>query len=128
MDRCCGAQPLLLLILGGTPHAQPWLDAAASLKALPLQVCQIATAGGNATHSRHSGSGKLDVQPSQQSQPGLPTFVDATGQWQQVRGVPEGGAILVRPDGHVAWRSRGSDTVEHCTDELRTAIQRVMGL
>lgn len=30
----------------------------------------------------------------------------ADGQWQGLRGVGASGAILVRPDGHVAWRSR----------------------
>lgn len=33
---------------------------------------------------------------------------DADGTWQTVYEVDEDGAVLVRPDGHVAWRSRGA--------------------
>ena len=32
---------------------------------------------------------------------------DATGQWVRLRGVGEDGAVLVRPDAHVGWRSHG---------------------
>lgn len=34
-------------------------------------------------------------------------FQDLDGQWQAVKEVQEGGAILVRPDNFVAWRSQG---------------------
>ncbi|MEA3301079.1 MAG: FAD-dependent monooxygenase [Pseudomonadota bacterium] len=33
------------------------------------------------------------------------TLVDAEGRWSEVKGIGPRGAILVRPDGHVAWRS-----------------------
>lgn len=124
MDRCCGAHPLLLLILGATPHAQPWLAAAASLKALPLRICQISPVDGHAGNTP-SGSGGSTYQ---QTSAGCVTFADAAGQWQRVREVSEAGAVLVRPDGHVAWRSRGAGGVEHCTQQLRTFIERVMSL
>jgi hypothetical protein len=32
------------------------------------------------------------------------------GNWAALYGVEAGGAVLVRPDGHVAWRIRGSET------------------
>lgn len=32
------------------------------------------------------------------------------GNWSALYGVEAGGAVLVRPDGHVAWRIRGSET------------------
>jgi len=35
-------------------------------------------------------------------------FDDVQGNWADLYGVEAGGAVLVRPDGHVAWRSRGS--------------------
>ncbi|MDF2708632.1 MAG: FAD-dependent oxidoreductase [Nonomuraea muscovyensis] len=34
-------------------------------------------------------------------------LVDVEGRWQERYGVDEGGAVLVRPDGYVAWRSPG---------------------
>lgn len=35
---------------------------------------------------------------------GGPALRDAYGTWREVRGTHEAGALLVRPDGHVAWR------------------------
>ena len=32
-------------------------------------------------------------------------FADAAGRWAEAYGVTDGGAVLVRPDGFVAWRS-----------------------
>jgi 2,4-dichlorophenol 6-monooxygenase len=46
---------------------------------------------------------------------------DIEGQWELLRGVEAGGAILVRPDGHVAWRG---DVV---SVELIQAIFRSIG-
>jgi hypothetical protein len=50
---------------------------------------------------------------------------DPDGNWQAAYGVDADGAVLVRPDGHVAWRSRSaaSDPVE----ALRAALDRVLG-
>jgi 2-polyprenyl-6-methoxyphenol hydroxylase-like FAD-dependent oxidoreductase len=36
-------------------------------------------------------------------------LMDRFGEWQSLYGVPSDGAVLVRPDGHVAWRSSTSD-------------------
>jgi 2,4-dichlorophenol 6-monooxygenase len=35
---------------------------------------------------------------------GEPGTMDPYGYWQQIREIPEAGALLVRPDGYVAWR------------------------
>jgi hypothetical protein len=50
---------------------------------------------------------------------------DPDGNWHEAYGVDAGGAVLVRPDGHVAWRSRSaaSDPME----VLRAALDRVFG-
>ena len=29
---------------------------------------------------------------------------DASGTWKELRNLPPGGALLIRPDGHIAWR------------------------
>lgn len=50
------------------------------------------------------------------------TAFDLEGQWELVRGVGAQGAILVRPDGHVAWRG---DSV---SEKLIEAIYRSTGL
>lgn len=36
-------------------------------------------------------------------------YADHDGSWQRVREIAEDGAILVRPDNHVAWRSLGAN-------------------
>jgi putative polyketide hydroxylase len=52
-------------------------------------------------------------------------LVDPDGNWQEVYGVDADGAVLVRPDGHVAWRSRSapSDPME----VLRVALDCILG-
>lgn len=35
---------------------------------------------------------------------GAPGTIDPYGYWRQIREIPEAGALLVRPDGYVAWR------------------------
>ena len=51
---------------------------------------------------------------------------DPSGSWCDVYGIDDGGAVLVRPDGHVAWRARTS--VLEPTTELRTALDQVLGM
>lgn len=43
--------------------------------------------------------------PASPATPGA--FIDTDGAWACVRGTDDDGALLVRPDGHVAWRSPG---------------------
>lgn len=46
------------------------------------------------------------------------------GIWQRLREVSAGGAILVRPDGHVGWRCSGPPETEQSTHQLRPAVAR----
>ena len=135
-----GSGTALLLILGAQSRAQPWAEAAAQLSgSLPLAVCHIVAAGeasgGGSTPESSSSDNSGGSSSSGSSAPGdagpgprMPTFVDADGQWQRLREVAEEGAILVRPDGHVAWRSRGGGAAEECAQRLRAAVQHVMCL
>lgn len=53
-------------------------------------------------------------------------YDDVAGEWEAIREVGDQGAILVRPDRHIAWRSLGlRDTP---ADELRAVLQRVLAL
>jgi putative polyketide hydroxylase len=50
---------------------------------------------------------------------------DPDGNWHKAYGVDTDGAVLVRPDGHVAWRSRSR--ASNPSEALRTALDCVFG-
>jgi 2,4-dichlorophenol 6-monooxygenase len=78
-----------------------WQDAARSLD---LPFLRIVTTG------------------SQQAQ-------DLYFEWQRVREIEEAGALLVRPDGVIAWRSRdGAEDVRDAAEKLSAAICAVLDL
>lgn len=52
-------------------------------------------------------------------------LVDPEGNWAKAYGVPEDGAVLVRPDAFVAWRSTGSDPDQDAT--LAGVLSRATG-
>lgn len=52
-------------------------------------------------------------------------FTDPTGAWTAVREIDDGGAVLVRPDNHVAFRSLGAATDP--IDMLEAALVTVLG-
>jgi putative polyketide hydroxylase len=51
--------------------------------------------------------------------------VDPDGNWHEAYGVDTDGAVLVRPDGHVAWRSRTG--VSNPLEVLRAALDCLFG-
>ena len=53
-------------------------------------------------------------------------FYSHAADWADLYGVEVGGAVLVRPDGHVAWRSRSSSTEPDALIRtvLRTVVRR----
>jgi len=52
-------------------------------------------------------------------------LIDPDRNWHVANGVDADGAVLVRPDGHVAWRSRSA--ASNPTEALRAALDRVFG-
>jgi 2,4-dichlorophenol 6-monooxygenase len=51
---------------------------------------------------------------------------DVYGDWARIREIADGGALLVRPDRHIAWRSH--DRVEDPLNALRDAVRSVLAL
>lgn len=85
-------------LLVDASHADVWRAAAAGAAAAPLDVVAIG-AGADVT--------------------------DPEGTWARLREVEPGGAVLVRPDWHVAWRTPGlpDDPAAALTD----AVTRILG-
>jgi 2-polyprenyl-6-methoxyphenol hydroxylase-like FAD-dependent oxidoreductase len=53
-------------------------------------------------------------------------LTDVDGTWQKLYAIDDAGAVLVRPDGHVAWRSRGGSADPAGT--LQAALDGILGL
>ena len=53
-------------------------------------------------------------------------YADADGRWAAVKEISEQGAVLVRPDNHVAWRSMGAarDAISDLASALRAILAR----
>jgi putative polyketide hydroxylase len=49
---------------------------------------------------------------------------DPDGQWAAIYGIDDAGAVLVRPDGYVAWRSRSMAADPVTT--LRAALNQIL--
>lgn len=93
-----GAATSFALITG--PGGTPWCEAAARLAekfAIPILTASIGTGA---------------------------EFADVDGRWQTVRQITDEGAILVRPDNHVAWRSMGGS--ENAEDVLAQALSHIL--
>ena len=52
-------------------------------------------------------------------------FGDPYGEWQRIRGTGDSGAVLVRPDGHIAWRACQAGEKE--LQALAEAAARLLG-
>ena len=93
--------PRGLTLLVDAEHADQWATAA-----------RAAGDAGSPLHVRAIGSGA--------------DWTDPTGDWAAVRGVGSGGAVLVRPDRHIAWRA--PDWSDDRPAELRRSVCLVLAL
>jgi 2-polyprenyl-6-methoxyphenol hydroxylase-like FAD-dependent oxidoreductase len=66
----------------------------------------------------------LDVAARSIGAPG--EWSDATGDFARIYGIGERGAVLVRPDGHVAYRERAARSVSDARERLESALRRVL--
>jgi hypothetical protein len=132
----CGAGSLLLLLGPGVAgsSSSPWQEAASQLRreelvrGVQLHMLQLLPAGAGC-----SGGGTAAAAGGAGAQGGSGWYqeaVDSEGRWQQLSGVGAGGVLLVRPDGHVAWRvaesSSSGSTAEQLAGLLKQAVGRVL--
>jgi putative polyketide hydroxylase len=105
----------------------------AGARGIEPRICGSRTDGQSSTHSATRSSRSPTPQANKVSTrppPARPTripltvrAIDATA-WYDLYGVEPGGAVLVRPDGYVAWRSIGPPTT---SDKLANALQIAAG-
>jgi len=94
------------------PHA--WLaHAGARVSTLDLagasrQFVLLTGAGGSAWHGAATRAFAARGVPLRLVTVDGRDHLDAEGRWQALCGIGDGGALLVRPDNHVAWRSVGA--------------------
>src|SRR3954454_8940854 len=87
------------------PHA--WLVGADGRRISTLDVTgkgQLTLLTGIAGSAWKDAAAELELPFLRTVVIGEPVALDPYGYWEQVRDVPEPGALLVRPDGYVAWR------------------------
>lgn len=115
IDLPAAAGTSLLLLLSEGAAVGSWEAAAAAAEAatgvpiLPVVFCQGLSAGGSAVAAE-----------------GSTVVHDVEGAWLRLRQLPAEGALLVRPDGHVAWRQ--PTAAGNLAGELAAAVRTVMGL
>jgi 2,4-dichlorophenol 6-monooxygenase len=55
-------------------------------------------------------------------------YTDPSGEWERLREIPDDGAILVRPDNHVAWRGRRPEDLNRALAQLQLQDHTGRGL
>ncbi|MGV9944315.1 FAD-dependent monooxygenase [Streptomyces sp. NPDC003401] len=116
-----GSPAAFVLLTGDEGTA--WAEAAAQVAeklSLPLRTVRI-TPTPTPTDSQNGQNGPGG--PGGQGGPGGP-FTDVEGGWEAVREIHADGAVLVRPDNHVAWRAMSA--AAHPADVLAHAFSRIL--
>ncbi|WP_371821229.1 aromatic-ring hydroxylase C-terminal domain-containing protein [Blastococcus sp. PRF04-17] len=111
------------------PHA--WLVGSDGIRVSTLDVVgkgQMTLLTGLAGQAWKRAAQKLDLPFLRTVVVGEPGTIDPYGYWHRVREIDEAGAILVRPDGYVAWRQSAAvwDDAE-ALHQLEDALTAVLG-
>jgi hypothetical protein len=117
IDLPATAGTALLLLLSDSPRQGAWEAAAAAAEAatsVPVLPVVLTQSGAGTSSSREAAASSAGVTVAQ----------DTSGDWLRLRGVEPDGALLVRPDGHVAWRA--PDSHGQLAQDLERAVRAVM--
>jgi hypothetical protein len=142
-----------VLMVSSTQRGSSWLEAARQLQyaGWPLNVLEVLLPGAPDSTTSASGSGSADSGAAASSSSsadggsGGPRVSGASwslqargrvgvwarqardlhGSWQRLLGPSAGAAVLVRPDGHVAWMD-GMAPGQPCSDRLRDVLRHAL--
>ncbi|KXF55857.1 2,4-dichlorophenol 6-monooxygenase [Rhodococcus sp. SC4] len=112
------------------PHA--WLVGADGTRISTLDVTgkgMMTLLTGIGGQAWKQAAAKLDLPYLRTVVVGEPGTIDPYGYWRQVRETHEAGAILVRPDGYIAWRHSApvwddAEAVQHLETALASVLDR----
>ncbi|MEV5302945.1 hypothetical protein [Amycolatopsis methanolica] len=85
---------------------------------------RVWVATGGPPRPRRSRTSSRSGSRSRRSRTAVHPYTDATGTWATLRKIEDEGAILVRPDNHVGWRSFRQ--VEAPAEELSRAVSAIL--
>jgi hypothetical protein len=122
IDLPAAAGASLLLLLLDSQQQAAWEAAAAAAEAatgVPIHPVVMAQPS---TGSSTGGGGGSSTRTAQ----GTTVVQDMDGSWLQLSSIAPEGALLVRPDGHIAWRHSGNGQAAQISEELERAIRTVM--
>lgn len=112
------------------PHA--WLVAPDGVKVSTLDVTGkglFTVVTGLAGTAWKEAARRLDLPFLRVAVTGSPETQDLYCEWQRVREIEEAGALLVRPDGVVAWRDQqGTRDIGEAAERLSAAIRKVLDI
>ena len=122
IDLPAAAGASLLLLLSDSQQQAAWEAAAAAAEAatgVPVHpVVMAQPSAGSST----GGSGGDSSSAAQ----GTTVVQDMDDSWLRLRSIAPEGALLVRPDGHIAWRHSGGSQAAQLGEELERAVRTVM--
>ncbi|MEV7389159.1 FAD-dependent monooxygenase [Streptomyces sp. NPDC091215] len=55
-------------------------------------------------------------------------YQDVLGEWERVRGIDDDGCLLVRPDGHIAWRAQSNPDGQALLDAIAIVLGQTQGV
>ena len=76
--------------------------------------------------SAHRAAEKFGIHIEVASIGGDGPYTDSEGRWSELRQINDDGALLVRPDNHVAWRSQTAPTGTSHTEALTAALATIL--
>ncbi|MGZ4203501.1 MAG: FAD-dependent monooxygenase [Thermoleophilaceae bacterium] len=109
--------------LPGTRAPHVWLDLnGRQVSTHDLVGRSFALLAGSDGEAWRAAAGRLDL-PLDAHQLGV-TFGDPDGAFHEAFGISPSGAVLVRPDGHVAWRAQGAGEATQLASAADTLVSR----
>jgi hypothetical protein len=109
----------LVLLMSDSPQQVLWEAAATAAEAATgVPVLPVVITQGSAATSSSRGAAA--------SSPHTTVVQDVSNAWLSLRRIAPDGALLVRPDGHIAWRAANSSSLQSLAADLERAVRVVM--